>query len=270
MKKITALFILITLIFSTFVLPKITVAQTNGTDIAYTYQIADQGVVNGDIMFPSPNGFVRGNVPYSNNIFGVYQTQPLIVFKQFDSTNQPIVRGGVTNVNVTTINGDIQEGDYITSSEIAGKGMKATQSGYVLGIALAPFESGQGQVTSVNGQEVTSGQIPVAMRVEYAELTNTRNILRILDYINAAVFRNINKPEEFNNIVRSFGAILVFLASLIFGLLTFSRSIIKGIEALGRNPLAKSSIQIAIALNVFLVFLTALAGIIIAFIILRL
>jgi hypothetical protein len=39
-------------------------------------------------------------------------------------------------VKVSTKNGDIQPGDYITTSDIPGVGMKATEPGRVIGKAL--------------------------------------------------------------------------------------------------------------------------------------
>lgn len=39
-------------------------------------------------------------------------------------------------MKVSTKNGDIQPGDYITASDISGVGMKATEPGRVIGKAL--------------------------------------------------------------------------------------------------------------------------------------
>lgn len=39
-------------------------------------------------------------------------------------------------MKVTTINGDIASGDFITTSDIPGVGMKATEPGRVIGKAL--------------------------------------------------------------------------------------------------------------------------------------
>lgn len=49
---------------------------------------------------------------------------------------------GQIDTNVTDMNGPIRAGDKITSSMIEGHGMKATEPGMVLGVALEDFEGG--------------------------------------------------------------------------------------------------------------------------------
>ncbi|MEK7452595.1 MAG: hypothetical protein AAB664_04605, partial [Patescibacteria group bacterium] len=58
----------------------------------------------------------------------------------------PIALVGRVPVNVTNEGGVIRVGDFITTSSTPGKGMKATQAGRVIGMALANFEGTSGQV----------------------------------------------------------------------------------------------------------------------------
>ncbi len=55
-----------------------------------------------------------------------------------DGAGKPVIVGlsGRVPVKVSTKNGDIQPGDYITTSDIPGVGMKATEAGRVIGKAL--------------------------------------------------------------------------------------------------------------------------------------
>lgn len=55
----------------------------------------------------------------------------------------PIKRSGITQVKINNSNGDIHKGDPITSSDIPGEAMKATESGMILGIALEDGDTGK-------------------------------------------------------------------------------------------------------------------------------
>lgn len=268
------------LILATFNLP-LALAQVESVDFSYVYTIADPDTVNGDIISSTANtGFVRTTFPYDFRIFGIVQQTPLMVYKSIDNIGTPVSRNGTAQVNVTSLNGLIQPGDYITSSEIPGKGQKATASGYVIGIALTGLGASDGteidyqpKTTTANQpnpiQKLRTGQITVALKIEYAELTTARTALRLLDSFNAALFTNIQNPDQFVKIFRYITAIIVVLISFAIGFFTFSRSIPKGIEAIGRNPLAQRAIMFSIVSNIFFTIVTAIAGIVAAIIILR-
>ncbi len=232
--------------------------EVGGADVAGTYVIADTGVVDGDVVVNTPSGFARAIIAYDNNIFGVYSEKPTVVFRVADTGAKPIVRSGITTVNVTTANGEIKAGDYLTSSTAAGKGQKADRSGYVLGVALAGF-SGAGQ-----------GKIPVAIKVEYAELTTARSANRLLEALGASFFANVKDPERFALIIRYILAGLLLLICFGLGFWTFSRVLPKGVEAIGRNPLAKNTIYFSMVLNVGLIAIVGILGIVGALLILRL
>src|SRR5258708_7749937 len=124
-------------------------AQIKSTDVTNTYNVADPNLADGDIVVSTEKGLVAATAPYVNNLFGVMVKTPLIVYRTVDNKGLPIARSGVAEVNVTTLNGPIKTGDYITSSGITGKGEKATQSGYVIGVALDNF-SNQGSQLKYN------------------------------------------------------------------------------------------------------------------------
>lgn len=233
-------------------------ADLGPLDVAASYNITDKDVVDGDILSNSASGFVRAKVPYDNSVFGVYSEKPVLVFRLADETAKPIVRSGVTTVNVVIDNGAIKKGDYITSSSKPGKGMKATQSGYVLGVALGDYS------------ENNIGRVPVAIRAEYAELTTPRSANRLFELLGASFFANVKDPEKFGLIIRYIAAALVLIISFGFGFWTFSKAIPKGIEAIGRNPLARHTIYLSMALNVGLIAVVGVLGIVGALLIMRL
>ena len=137
-------------------------------------------------------------------------------------------------------------------------------------MALEPF-TGEGvpQVDGPNGK-VASGKITVAIRIEYTELSSPRFAGRLFGFIGTAFLENVSDPKQLGNIVRLLAAGLVVLLSFTFGFLTFSRSIAKSIEAMGRNPLAKSTIQLSMIINIALLVVTGIIGIVASIFIIRL
>jgi hypothetical protein len=259
--------VLLLLFISQLVFTNQSFAQSSGVDATLTFQNVDSKAVYGDILIKSGQGFSLADSPYSIYLFGVLEEKPLLVFRDGNDSSKPITRSGVVNVNVTNINGDIKSGDFITSSPIPGKGQKAERSGYVIGIALEDLKNTNPNITFGN-KKVSSGQIPVAMRIEYAEITNPRSS-RIADYLNTALFQNIQSPDRFQRLVQYTLSGVVVVTSFLLSFLVFARSAIKGIDAIGRNPLAKRAIQVSIFLNIILALTTTLVGLAAAFVIVR-
>ncbi|HBQ50571.1 hypothetical protein A3B42_05055 [Candidatus Daviesbacteria bacterium RIFCSPLOWO2_01_FULL_38_10] len=261
------LFVISSLLAVFFLLPTtnyqlltIRAQSQQGIEVTSIYEIADKEAVEGDIVVTQETGLVRASKSFDNKMFGVIQEQPLLVYRNQDvKDGKPIVRSGTAFVNVTVLNGPIKYNDYITSSSAAGKGQKASESGYVLGIALEAFDG-----------QTNQGKIKVAIRIEYAELTNPRFAGRIFSFLGSSFLENIQDPKRLGEIIRYIAAGLVVLLSFTFGFLTFSRSIAKSVEALGRNPLAKSTIQLSILMNIFLLVLTGIIGIVASILIIRL
>lgn len=267
MKKITVLLFL--LLTTNYQLPTVHAQQSQGIEVTSVYEIADAETQEGDIISVTDQGLVRSSIGFDPKIFGVIQEQPLLVYRT-ETQGKPVVRSGIAQINVTTLNGPIKNGDYITSSQVAGKGQKAQESGYVVGIALAGFDgTGAQNIDGPRGQ-VALGKIPVAVRIEYAELTNPRVAGRIFGFIGTALLENISDPRQFGNVVRYIAAGLVLLLSFTFAFLIFARSIPKSIEAIGRNPLAKSTIQFSMIINIVLLVITGIIGIVASILIIRL
>ena len=245
-------------------------AQTPTFDFTHTYKIEDPDAIEGDILITGSNGITRANEGYLSSLFGVYQDSTVVVYRDSSGESKGIARVGLASVNVSTLNGEIKQGDYITSSPIPGKGQKADRSGYVLGVAMAGFSENTNNQIDFQEKRVSIGQIPVALKIEYAEITSPRSIDRLFDYFSGGILNSIEDPDKFSTSIRFFAAGLVVLASLALGFLTFSRSVPKGIEAIGRNPLAKNVIQFSIVLNIILTVVVALIGVVAAFLILKL
>lgn len=245
--------------------------EPQGMEVTSVYKIADADASNGDILSTSEEGLVLTKSNTDSNMFGVLQDTPLIVYRTLDVESKPVIRTGIAQVNVTTLNGPINYGDKITSSVVAGKGQKAPAAGTSLGTALAAFSGEEAEQIDGPTGPVAVGKIPVALKIELTGAGTTGfTANRFLGLIGAAFVENLGDPEKFTDVIRYIAAGLVVLLSFVFAFFTFSRSIIKSIEALGRNPLAKSTIQLFMFVNVVLLIASGVIGIVASILIIRL
>ena len=129
----------ITLIIPTVVL----VVKAESLSIANYLVIQDKTVKDGDIITTVEKGYALASFSYDNKLIGVVSENPSIVFGIKDATSNKyaVVNTGDVAVNVNTTNGPIKKGDAITSSSKKGVGIKATKSGYIVGIAQEDYAS---------------------------------------------------------------------------------------------------------------------------------
>lgn len=266
LSTLTFVLMLSTFQFSVFTFP----AYGQGIEVTNVYDIADKEVVDGDLIISTSEGFIRANRPFDVRLFGVIQSNPIAVARRADNSGTPIVRGGTALVNVTTTNGPIKKGDFLTSSELPGKAQRSNVSGYALGVALKDFDGSEGEKVPFKETEVVTGKIPAAIKIEYVELTGSRSLGRTFDYFNNAFFSNVQDPERFTQIIRYIMAGMAVLISFAVAFFTFSRSLPKAMEAIGRNPLAANTIRISIVLNIVFTIGVGLVGVIAAIIIIKL
>lgn len=245
-----------TLVVSFFVMmfSGVIFADYSAVTIANTYLIADKEAKFGDIIVNTSKGMVRSSSPYQSNMLGVLTEKPVAVFQADSGPEKPVATGGVVVVNVDNSNGEIKKGDFVTSSSTKGKGMKASGSGYVIGMAV---------------DDATSGSVNVSLRVEYAEIGSPQTLRRFFDLVGRGMFQNVQDPDKFGMLIRYIAAGLAILLALILAFITFYKTIPKSIEAIGRNPLAKNSIYLSMIFASFLIIGSLALGIAAAIIILR-
>ena len=129
-------------------------------DLAEDYPTKDLTIEAGDILSvdETTNGHVKkSSTEYDNSIIGIYSTKPGFKLSQLTETavggkTIPMALAGRVPVKVSTENGDIKKGDFLTSSSIPGVAMKATKAGQVIGKALEDYtDDGIGKIlTFVN------------------------------------------------------------------------------------------------------------------------
>ncbi|MBI2031749.1 MAG: site-specific integrase [Candidatus Levybacteria bacterium] len=115
--------------------------QTNGiADFAeYLRKDENQKIDYGEILCLDEKGFAT---PCKQNerIVGVASRNPSFLGgENLGEKSIPVGLVGIVSTKVSSINGPINEGDLLTSSEIPGYAMKATKEGMVVGRALQSF-----------------------------------------------------------------------------------------------------------------------------------
>jgi len=126
-------------------------------DVAEYFTVSGSEIEPGDIVSidpKNPQAFTKSSKAYDNLVAGVISENPSILLNNPDE-GQPIALTGRVRVKVSTENGNIRIGDYITSSTTSGVGMRADRKGVVVGRALENFsgkEAGKIWVLIVNTQ----------------------------------------------------------------------------------------------------------------------
>lgn len=243
-------------------------AAAQGFNVASEYTLSGADISNGDIIVSDPaKGLVKSFTAFDKNIFGVVEDIPLIVLREASpSANRPVIRLGDTDVNVSDINGSVKKGDLVTSSLISGKGMKADQPGFILGVALTDATFGN-QTTTLNNKTYKLGTVKTALRIGYSDsvVGGKAN----LDKFSAAILTNIADPDKFLRTLRLLLATLIAIIFFVVGFFTIGRSFSKAIESIGRNPLAKRAIYTSVGIQVTLTVLAGIAAIVAIYIVLK-
>src|SRR4030042_1063313 len=224
---------------------KILSAELNSSSgIAANIPVDDNLARPGDIISKTDEGTVRSSSEYDKNLFGVVVENPSGSVNKIGPNTRPVVSYGEVFVNVSDKKGSIKRGDFVTSSGSAGVGQKAIDSGFVLGKALE----------NLNG---SSGQIRVFVNIQYRQLEGRPTFNRLLTLLTTS----LEKPENFPVFLRYLFALLVGGGTFFMGFFSFVRSLRSGVESIGRNPMAKTSIQLALILNLLGIFVLTAAGV---------
>jgi F0F1-type ATP synthase membrane subunit c/vacuolar-type H+-ATPase subunit K len=242
-------------------------------NVATTITIDDKDAVDGDLMSigPDKSTLSRCKIVGDDKLYGVLVEHPQMVYRTSDEI--PLARSGTVYVNVTTAGGPIKISDYITCSTVAGKGQKAQElSGYMIGIALENWDGSAGSPVEGN-PNLKGGKVLTAIGIGTASpilVKASGGLLGQLKSIFNAIWYNIGQSKQVERWFRLILAVLLILLVIYISYKTFGKNVTKGIEAIGRNPLAKTSIQAMIILNVVLIFTVCLGGIVVALLIISL
>jgi hypothetical protein len=245
--------------------PGLTGAREDVTTIAKTYAIQGEHASGDLVSFDrSTQAFTLARVVGDPNLFGVVVVDPLVVLRT-TASGTPVMNTGEARVNVTTINGGIAAGDYVTSSTVPGKGEKSTRSGdTVIGVALEPFPSLNSGVSVREDGPVYSGAINVLLSIG-PRPSNTGGTLGAPGIPGRSV-TGLNTPVA--NILKYLLATLVVVGSIYVAFRNFGSNLRDSIISVGRNPLAKPAIQSMVVINTALVIVVTAVGLFIGLMIL--
>ena len=217
-----------------------------------------KNVKDGSILSNSPNGAILSKVPYDPQVVGVVSRDAAIFISNTSNTNAvPVIANGNVYMLVSSQQGNIKKGDYLTTSTIPGIAVKANDAGYVLGTALEGYSNPNKKQTEL---------IAVNLDLHYYN-TKPTFVGTLTDILKIALLPSNNATSP---LWKYIVAAAVALSSLVLAFLTFGRTAAKGVEALGRNPSASKIIHLGIIFNVGIVVVIVLAGLSVAFMILRL
>ena len=229
-------------------------SESDFSGFAVTLALSEKNVPVGAIISNTDNGYSRSSIEYDGGVYGVVSKTPAIGLENIPNTGLTyVVYSGPTMVDVSTSNGEIKKNDFITSSKTPGVGIKATQNGFVLGIALEDYSGNENKKILVNVSPHYNAFLNAAV---------SRNIFSILG--NARQSAYLSPIEAFRYLI----AALVALLAFILGFAYFGRVAQKGIEAVGRNPLAGRFIEFSVILNILLTGLIIVVGLGVAYLIL--
>lgn len=254
-KILFAKILLFLTLFSAFSLRQTNAQQIDSSGYTINIPVAES-VQAGDVICQYNEGFKKCITEYDTSIYGIVVENPSISLIDEGIENGVLVAtNGIAEIKISSIDGNIKEGDLITSSSTAGVGKKMTRNGYVIGSAMESYESD-------NPNNIGKIQLIINVHPAAGFAKGGTNLLK---YIRDGLAVPLLEPLES---LRYLLAILMVLISFTMGMIYFGKSSRAGIEAIGRNPLAKKVIQLTVLMNIVLTVVIVLVGLGIAYLIL--
>ena len=210
----------------------------------------------GQIVVQKEGKFSLSSRPYQEEIYGVISpSQAKSIELKAEKNVHPVASQGVVFVSVSTLNGAIAYGDKITTSEIPGVGMKSSEAGMVVGYA-------QENLAQTDRPQL----IPVLLHIHKASKDKPKLVLNSekLPFIGGSAGLGVSQDK----IVRYLFSSFLTIFCIVVGILTFGRLAFKGVESIGRNPMAKKTILMGIVINSVITVVIILAGLIGSYLIL--
>ncbi|MBI5620863.1 SH3 domain-containing protein, partial [Candidatus Gottesmanbacteria bacterium] len=125
----------------------------------------------------NPQGVLRSTGQSQQTLLGVVSTEPGFVAGSRTDDSYPIALVGRVPVKISTENGPIHIGDFLTSSSIPGYAMRANQAGRVIGKAIEAFDSAQAEACPAEGL----GNLPTT------QCGTVTMFVNLTDYLGSAV-----------------------------------------------------------------------------------
>ncbi|MGH7157707.1 MAG: hypothetical protein ACREGD_01320 [Candidatus Saccharimonadales bacterium] len=216
------------------------------SSIAQGFQTTDANIVAGALVSlksDTPNSVELASPEKADQLIGIVGKDPLIGLSDGNNSVQ-VVTSGVTMALVSDINGGIKSGDKITASPIEGVGMRATQTGLVVGTAQASLDdvtTNERSIADKQGQQQTVkiGLVPVQVdTVFFAGVASGSSFVPsvLQDLANSIAGREVSA-------VRILVAALLLILLLVSVVALIYSSVRSSIISIGRNPLSENAVQ---------------------------
>ncbi|PWU23330.1 hypothetical protein C5B42_03325 [Candidatus Cerribacteria bacterium 'Amazon FNV 2010 28 9'] len=240
MKRWSFLPLITIVVFLCFRVPQ--ACAVDDLSIAHPVSISGAAIEDGSIVGYLNTNYHVTTEAYDKTMYGVVNKEAAVELQYAgDTTDYPVVTTGIVAVRVSGESGAIHKGDIMTSSSSPGVAMRATKSGFVLGVAQDDF---------VPSDPKTVGTIPVALDIKFAFAADSPGSetisTRLLDLVKLSTIATVEQPTV---ALRYLVSALLSIGSVVFTVLSFARVAHKGTEALGRNPLASRSILLGMIVN---------------------
>jgi hypothetical protein len=250
MKKLL-LSIIVLLIFTS-----IAEAQFIPSGVGITVELSEENIKDGSVLCSSDGGVKQCREEYDANMFGIFVETPSVSIVNVNSTaNKTVLNSGKAYVRVSSINGNIKKGNFVTSSKTPGVAQLADKSGNVLGVAVEDFTEQDKKI---------EGKILVLLGIRPAIVAKSSRG-NLVETLREGFLAPTLTPLAS---LRYLLAIIIAVAAFILGFIYFGRVAKGGVEAMGRNPLARKAIQFTVAVNLLLTLFIMAGGLILAYIIL--
>lgn len=214
------------------------------------------------------------------NMFGVVvdKNQMQVVVSSGTLKNPTYVTvSGTYNTLVSTENGTIHPGDYVTMSSVDGVAMKAgtkDEQSTVLGRAQAEFDGSKvalgkttlKDTTGKANKEVVLGSVPVTINIE-------RNPIDKSTKVNAPEWlQQLGKAiaEKEVSALRIYISLGIVTVTLITALLVLYAGVRSSVISIGRNPMSKKSIVRALIQIIFTALIILVTGLFAVYLLLKL
>lgn len=225
----------------------------------------------GSIVSFENNKYRLSNKPYDSKMVGVVVEQADIIVEEENSSlaDTLMINKGETQILVNGETGDINIGDLLTASSTPGQAMKADKDGIIVAVAADAFKPSSPEETSlirglVDIRFTTLGDTFSADSIGLSDQGMVSTLKRSVSEIFGIGPGGLAGTSP---IFRYTLATLVVAIAFISGFLLFGRIALHGVEALGRNPLAKKTILTGIIMNSFFTVLLVALAVMLAYII---
>lgn len=199
----------------------------------------------GSIIAETSQGYVAAQGKEDEAIIGILVENADFVYQVDETTSRPVASSGIIPTLLSNEMGQISYGTPITISKTQpGVGVKAQEQDEILGVAQESINIATPRLTKMK----------ILYDGDYGSSLSLKDNSVFAQELENLIKQSSNKiaNADTNPTVYLLAIIVVILAA-IFAFILFGRVAINGINALGRNPLAKSAIITGIVINALLI-----------------